>query len=716
MYKKIFIVILIGIISASSTLLPGCANEYNSVEISVGEAFKNLTQKIPTDLNLPFAQTMSSYIDGELGFSLAGTQSATQTAELISSKMTQIGLTDVLKEEFACTGFSIKSAVLSYRTTAGEVVSFRLSAMPSDDIGEQRLTLVSVGNGSLNGYTNVNAYGKAVLAILDDQDENTIKYVIEQARAQGAAALITAFSHSDEQLRAAYNFDSYSVASIPVMNMTQTDANALLVAYESAVIENSAVVVTLSTDLGFTDNGIGYNIVGYIPGRDESSKIIISADYDRLFYGYNENSCSVAMLLGLAQAIKESRYIPQKTLVFVAYSGSELSERNPKNSAAKGAFIHLIQTHPEWTTGNTVHIDITMPAADHGSSYPLAVSVGLESFIGEALAGFSSSAFENGVIISNNVIGGESGYVYESAGIPTVGLDLDASEFAVKYRHTNLDDANRYNAEAFQFSYEVYAKLIISFDQTAVIPYNFLPFFTNLNNGVDLSALFNYGIDVSETKDAAYAATVQAQILNYYIKNINLAYEEAVAAKEYNRAARIYSQASYLNSIMQSFSIRINSVFFILNSHNRKQTSYEIPMEYSTKLGIAISQFEQAKVSNCIETCLTVGELKYTFLFEAIVCKIIADTANKRSFNWEAGETYFIPDIYDTLRDLYLKRNAIFSSTDFVEEIDSLKNFYNSETEKLISAFESRTVSCRLFAGEAEKLIETCEKFEIYFE
>lgn len=702
-----------------SAVLPGCTNAYKSVQISQENAFTSLIGQIPADLNLSFAQTMSAYNDGELGFSLSGTPSASQTADLISSKMSQIGLEDVAKEEFTCSAFSFRSAQLSYRTTEGNVVSFRLSALPSYNIWEQRLTLASVGDGSLEGYQGVTAKGKAILAILNSQDENTIKYVIEEARAQGAAALITAFSSSDdEQLNSAYYSDSYSVTStMPVLNMTKTDAQTLLAAYESAVKKNSAVVVTLNSDFGFTDDSIGYNVIGYIPGLDTDSKVIITADYDRFYYGYNENCCSVALLLGLAQALKSSGYTPQKTLVFVAYGGSEISKRNTDYSTAYGAFVQLTRTHPEWTAGNSVHIDITMPAANHGLAYPLAVSIGLETFVGNALAGLTGP-FENGVTVSNNVIGGESGYVFESAGIPTVGLDLDTSEFALKYRHTNLDNSNRYNAETFRFSYELYAKLLLAFDQTAVIPYNFLPFFTDLNEGLDEKTLSGYEIDFGEIKDSAYAATVQAQILNYYIRHINTAYEDAVEAGEYNKAGRIYSAASDLNEPMRDLFMRIDSVFTILNSQKRKQRSFEIPLDYSEKLGDALAQFQQGKISDCVKTCQTIGELKYTFLFDSSVCNSIAGAVNDGSVKnlyWADGKIYAIPDIYDTLRDLYLKRNASFASTDFIEEHDSLRNYYNTQTENLVSAFKSREISCRLFAGEAKKLITACVKFEGYF-
>jgi hypothetical protein len=251
-----------------------------------------------------------------------------------------------------------------------------------------------------------------------------------------------------------------------------------------------------------------------------------------------------------------------------------------------------------------------------------------------------------------------------------------------------------------------------------VTPYNFLPFFTDINTKLDMTTLVGYNVDTAELKDSAYVATVQAQILNYYIKHINAAYEDAIVKREYSKAGRIYSAASELGETMRDYFMRINTTFFVLNSHNRKQGSYEDPLDYCGKLRTALEQFDQKKVSDCVETCQTAGELKYTFLFDTSVCNTIADAVNngsKKTLYWADGEIYDIPDIYDTLWALYLKRNASYASTDFIEELDSLEEFYDAQSENLTSAFESRTVSCRLFAGETKKLMTTLEKFEGYF-
>lgn len=81
------------------------------------------------------------------------------------------------------------------------------------------------------------------------------------------------------------------------------------------------------------------NVVGVIPGQGhfmgtENQVIIVSAYFDGLgtdltgtvYPGANDNSSGVAMMLELARLLKESVYQPDKTVLFVAWSGGERQE------------------------------------------------------------------------------------------------------------------------------------------------------------------------------------------------------------------------------------------------------------------------------------------------------------------------------------------------------------------------------------------------------
>jgi hypothetical protein len=79
-----------------------------------------------------------------------------------------------------------------------------------------------------------------------------------------------------------------------------------------------------------------YNVIGYIAGEGsemgmDDDVIMVSAYYDGLgmgpegvlYPGANDNLSAVAVMLELARVLKEGPYTPDKTIVFVAWSGGE---------------------------------------------------------------------------------------------------------------------------------------------------------------------------------------------------------------------------------------------------------------------------------------------------------------------------------------------------------------------------------------------------------
>lgn len=97
------------------------------------------------------------------------------------------------------------------------------------------------------------------------------------------------------------------------------------------------VAITGTLAVGLDEKYI--NVIGYIPGAGsgiglDSHAIIVSAYYDGLgtgpdgtFYpGANDNASGVAAMLEIARVLREGPYPPEKTVIFVAWSGGERGE------------------------------------------------------------------------------------------------------------------------------------------------------------------------------------------------------------------------------------------------------------------------------------------------------------------------------------------------------------------------------------------------------
>ena len=95
---------------------------------------------------------------------------------------------------------------------------------------------------------------------------------------------------------------------------------------------NTNKVVTVKMSTQHFDDGKGSNIIGIIPGADSvlsKEAIIIGAHLDHLgrcyeiIPGANDNASAVAVMMGLAKALKENKIPLKRTVVFIAFGAEE---------------------------------------------------------------------------------------------------------------------------------------------------------------------------------------------------------------------------------------------------------------------------------------------------------------------------------------------------------------------------------------------------------
>lgn len=80
--------------------------------------------------------------------------------------------------------------------------------------------------------------------------------------------------------------------------------------------------------------GIGYNIIGYIPGSDAKLKkecIVMGGHFDHcgrhlglLFPGANDNASGSAVVMELAEAFAKLKHKPKRSMVFILFGGEEM--------------------------------------------------------------------------------------------------------------------------------------------------------------------------------------------------------------------------------------------------------------------------------------------------------------------------------------------------------------------------------------------------------
>ena len=225
--------------------------------------------------------------------------------------------------------------------------------------GEARATVMGVAYGdALQGETNAQfglSSSDAMDHIIIVRAEDGPKVVTTQV----SGVLVIVDEASDLERRDVYPYQlSREEDRRPIMLVSQQTADMLLRTAGSSLAELDAwraalapgtiqltaegtmlnIAVSAERSENFLDEAY-VNVLGVIPGQgyltgQADQIIVVSAYYDGLgtdprgviYPGANDNSSGVAVMLELARLLNTSAYQPDKTVLFVAWTGGERQE------------------------------------------------------------------------------------------------------------------------------------------------------------------------------------------------------------------------------------------------------------------------------------------------------------------------------------------------------------------------------------------------------
>ena len=113
--------------------------------------------------------------------------------------------------------------------------------------------------------------------------------------------------------------------------VSQIESARPLIYLKSDFPANQIGLVVVSIESKFLENYVSRNVVGYIPGKNGDSVLVVTAHYDHLgqlghdavFSGANDNASGVALLLELAEYFSSTKINLKYDLVFIAFGGEE---------------------------------------------------------------------------------------------------------------------------------------------------------------------------------------------------------------------------------------------------------------------------------------------------------------------------------------------------------------------------------------------------------
>jgi hypothetical protein len=539
---------------AFASTLSACKPQVEATPPDLGESivvssFSQEYQDFETALDIAFAKDLMerlSYLgdDPATGFRTAGSPAGAEAAALVESAMRRAGLQNVTREQATADVWVFKGANIVFENRKGDKERISLGGYPVNLVtAGQALMLVDAGKGGALDYEGLDVRGKLVLVRADGEDAAAgAGFQAVQAKLLGAKALIFCAEIDAEQGDKLLTPGFGAPSDAPAFAIAKADCDLLETALKRA--ENGELPVILSADSVVSGAARAVNLWGEIPGKSGEVLYVLS-NYDGFYRAAFEGAAGVSAMLGIAKALCDSGFLPNKTIRFVACGAGEWGAIDTPFEWGVGAWRQISQLHPEWA-------EQAFAVLNPDALYPIKnkLSLGMTAtdelydfaersasqLIETGMYGFTFHSSQNPSDILTEEI------VWSLFGIPSAAIRPgDGDKFRRLYRHSNQDtvEALGFDDEAYRFGQLLLGKLILDLDETPVRPLDFATglraILASLEAGPITNARLTNALLTAAKSAETLAANIEAMNLKYLNSSGDARASLELAALELNR-------------------------------------------------------------------------------------------------------------------------------------------------------------------------------------
>jgi Iap family predicted aminopeptidase len=454
-----------------------------------------------------YPQGIENYLCGlgtsPLGFRVGGSASDDAAASYLAAQMRAIGLKNVRLEPVKMDVWEFRSASV---TAGGRVLpASSYAGVPATPPGGLSGDVVYVGRGSAAEYDAAGSVaGKIVLFdFTDDHSPGDALFwsnlPAHEATLRGARAIVITTSQSYLGFFAdpdslGSNDGEHDPSWLPMVYIDRTDGDWLK---QKLAAGRVGANVKLDADLRLaSQGGLGYNVVGELPGSvANGEKIVVAGHHDAFFTGATDDTGACVEELLVAKAMKLSGYKPRRTLVFLATTGEEWGIVDSWYDWAYGSWYAATKTHTDWPGKVAAVLNMEGPGSPDGQLRFLAVPE-LVPWLTQVVADNPSLRGPNNLktqIIPGADCGNDQ-WPFTAAGIPSVVLaGWPDSWFPWNY-HTPNDSPEAIDWPFFGVCAKFMQRMVLGVDR-AVPPYGMGARAQQLSAAVDPAALLAAGAD-----------------------------------------------------------------------------------------------------------------------------------------------------------------------------------------------------------------------------
>ncbi len=624
------------------------------------------------------------YESSSLGTRTAGSDAEHATATFLASEMKKIGLSDVEKVGVKVDKWQFNDATLTIDGTDKVIKphSYATAATPAKGISAE---IVYMGKGTMWDYTeDIDVKGKIVLVDIDQRADWWITYPMMEAKYQGAAAIMAAnISGFSEINKDALNSqDICGPTGIPTVSISQNDAD-----YIKEQLKAGTVTATLRVDNIVEENGISYNVMGKIPGKNHDEMIIVGSHYDKYFDGFQDNGMAVALDFTMAKAMIDSGYTPERDIVFVIHGAEEWGASDTPFDWTVGAWRMINEAHPEWVGKTLAFLNFELPAYEFAKYTSATSAPELYTLIKDFAENDKNAPKPVNCFPEGFKTDGAQTYTYSddfsyyAAGVPSVINTFlvqadgeDVFPFYYERYHTQFDNKTTYNEDVFKFNLSFYGAMALTIDQTPAFNLDFTPQYERMLASFNEDEAKAAGADSTAFKGALEAYGISAKANHNAVIAINKDYASLVKAGASDAELQVvWNKAKKMNaSNLAIFKQTQDALLGLM--YERPIVPHEAPQENIQTMKTIITELKAGNINKVVdEYAWTINNVIewYNYSFSPEVTKPLNDyyypEYNKGNLFWGTGKMFTMADVSEATRSLYLKYDT--TGSDFSSEI-----------------------------------------------
>ena len=455
--------------------------------------------------------------DPYFGGKHCGSDAEHEGSFFIAEKLREIGIPQVELLKFNGCRYQFNGAVISlqeglYGCDGREIKAYGY-ASPGTGGADLTAELTDADLSVLDTYESIDVKGKiALIKGMDGLDGENATEQMEEAELHGAIGILMYMVDDildDEMVRVQY---PRYIPKIPVLAISKSDAEYL----KNITETNDIVEMTLNVDADYDpEGGTTYNVLGVIPGKYSSEQIVFTAHLDHYFKCIQDNMSSCATVLGIAKAMIDSGYEPNRNICFAFHGSHECGPADGKYNYIFGAYQMVHKLKPDWQGRTIAQINFEYTALQL-NKLGIASTVGneinfvsyAEEYAPELLGGFReinekiepyTSAFAPYCDLIGYVTGGIPGYTND---VMSEQIFDNTSPYCGR-DHSTADNWEIFNINALEDTDRFYGGFGIYLDQLPCMEMDFSAHAARIRYPLDdeaVEALKGVKVDVDGLK------------------------------------------------------------------------------------------------------------------------------------------------------------------------------------------------------------------------